>query len=343
MIHEPIATETLDVLLGDFRTEGGQTIPQARVRVRTWGDPALGRQEGWSLVIHALTGSADADRWWEGVIGPGQPLDTTQRPAVAMNLLGSCYGSSGPCTPPFDDGISFPRLTTADLARAQVCALQALGVERLALVTGASLGGMVALQLGRLSPMPIDHLVVFAAPARTSPQAIAWNVAQRMAIEADPRWRDGSPRPDDPPAAGLAAARAIAMITYRSKVEFDERFARARHPVTNDFQVDRYLRRHGEKLVERFDARSYVLLTHAMDSHSVGDYGQAAAETARRVRRVTGVGVDTDILYAAGEVRAWVAAYRGAGVNADYREITSPCGHDAFLIELDQVQRILAG
>ena len=337
-----IATETLDILLGDFVTEGGATIPDARVRVRTWGDPALGRQHGWSLVIHALTGSADADRWWEGVIGPGQPLDTTRHPVVAMNLLGSCYGSTGPGTPPFGPGVPFPRLTTVDLARAHVVALQKLGVERLAIATGASLGGMVALQLGRIAPMPVDHLVVFAAPAHTSPQAIGWNAAQRMAIEADPRWRNGDPLSDDPPAAGLAAARAIAMITYRSAVEFDDRFGRSRHEGTGDFAVDRYLRRHGEKLVERFDARSYVLLTHAMDAHSVGVLAQAAAETAPRVKRVTGVGVDTDILYAPGEVRAWVEGYRAAGVHATYKEIRSICGHDAFLIELDQVQAILA-
>lgn len=342
MMLESMVTETLDVLLGDFVTEGGETIPQASVRVRTWGDPAVGRTSGWSLVIHALTGSADADRWWEGVIGPGLPLDTARHPVVAMNLLGSCYGSTGPGTPPFGPGAPFPRLTTTDLARAQVAVLRRLGIERLAIVTGASLGGMVALQLGRISPIPIDHLVVFAAPARTSSQAIGWNTAQRMAIEADPRWRGGDPIADDPPAAGLAAARAIAMITYRSSMEFDERFGRTRGTGTGDFSVERYLRRHGEKLVERFDSRSYVLLTHAMDSHSVGDFAQAARDTSRRVRRVTGVGVDTDILYFPEEVRAWVTAYRSAGLQAEYREIRSLCGHDAFLIELDQVQAILA-
>lgn len=339
----PVVSHAFDLDLGPVTTGGGALLPHASLRYRTWGDPALGRRNGWILIVHALTGNADVDAWWDDIIGPGRPIDTDRHAVVAANLLGSCYGSTGPASEPYASGVPFPRLDTADLARAHFPLFAHLGIERLALVTGASLGGMVVLQVGRLSPVPIDRLVVFAAPATTSPQTIAWNAAQRMAIESDPRWRGGQVQPDDPPAAGLAAARAIAMITYRSPVEFEQRFARSRSANGSTFAIEQYLRRHGEKLVERFDARSYVALTHSMDQHSVGDFAVAARETASRVGRVTGVGVDTDILYPAPEVRAWVDAYATAGANADYREIRSTCGHDAFLIEFDQVRDILRG
>src|SRR6185437_11119317 len=158
--------------------------------------------------------------------------------------------------------------------------------------SGGSLGGMVTLQWGRVSPVPVDRLVVFAAPAATSAQAIAWNAAQRMAIEADPAWQDG------------------------------------RYP-------------EGEGPSEGLDAASYVALMDAMDLHDVGDIAVAARETAERVTEVVGVGVDSDILYYPEEVRAWAAAYRAAGANARYVEIKSLYGHDAFLIEWEQVGQIL--
>jgi homoserine O-acetyltransferase len=200
---------------------------------------------------------------------------------------------------------------------------------------------MVALQWGRVTPIPVDRLVVFAAPAATSAQAIAWNAAQRMAIEADPAWRDGRYPEGDGPTTGLAAARAIAMITYRSAAEFAERFGRDSTRAAGRFDADHYLRRQGHKLVARFDAASYVALMDAMDLHDVGDVAVAARETAQRVGEVIGVGVDSDILYYPSEVRDWTAAYRAAGANARYTEIRSLYGHDAFLIEWDQVSAIL--
>ena len=188
----------------------------------------------------------------------------------------------------------------------------------------------MALEWGRRSPVPVDRLVVFAAPAATSAQAIAWNAAQRIAIEAEP-------------AGGLAAARAIAMITYRSAAEFARRFGRESSRTPGRFDIDHYLRRQGDKLVDRFDAESYLSLMRAMDLHDVGDLAEAARETARRVRDIVGVGVDSDILYPVAEVRHWVEAYRAAGAPARYREIASIHGHDAFLMEWDQVERVLRG
>ncbi len=143
--------------------------------------------------------------------------------------------------------------------------------------------------------------------------------------------------------AGLAAARAVAMITYRSGAEFQARFGRLSSRSEGVFDVEHYLRRQGEKLVARFDAASYVALMRSMDLHDVGDLTTAGRDTARRVGLVTGVGIDSDILYPASEVRDWVAAYRAGGANAEYREIASLYGHDAFLIEWDQVEGILRG
>jgi homoserine O-acetyltransferase len=332
---------TRELALGEFVTASGQSLSGMRLRYRVVGDVEAAHEHGWILVFHALTGSADAEAWWGPLIGPGKALDTSRHAIVSANLLGSCYGSTGPQEWASEHDEPFPDLTPADLALAHVPLLEHLNVERLALATGGSLGGMVTLEWGRRSAVPVDRLVVFAAPAATSAQAIAWNTVQRMAIEADPAWRRGRYLPGQGPVAGLAAARALAMITYRSGLEFDARFGRASTRVAGRFDVDYYLRRQGDKLVARFDAASYIALMRAMDLHDVGDLGAAARATAERVKTVVGVGVDTDLLYLPGEVRAWTDAYRGAGVDARYREIRSPSGHDAFLIEWDQVEAIL--
>ncbi|MEO8031190.1 MAG: homoserine O-acetyltransferase [Gemmatimonadota bacterium] len=337
-----IPTQTGDLRLGAFRTVGGQLLPDARLRYRVLGDPALGAERGWNLVFHALTGSHEVDSWWAPLLAPGAALDPAYRPLVAANLLGSCYGSTGPSPASWTHSTPFPDLTTTDLALAHAPLLTHLGVTRLALATGGSLGGMVALEWARLATVPTDRVVVLAAPAFSSAQSIGWNAAQRMAIEADPAWRGGRYAEGQAPRAGLAAARAIAMITYRSALEFGQRFGRRTDRGGKyAFDVEGYLRYQGDKLVDRFDAASYVHLTRIMDSHDVGSIELAARATAERVGQLVGVGIDTDILYAATEIRDWVAAYQAAGGPATYREITTAYGHDAFLIEWDQLAAIL--
>jgi homoserine O-acetyltransferase len=327
--------------LGTLELEGGGQLPGARLHYRVLGDPAVGHANGWILVFHALTGSADVEAWWGPLVGPGRALDTARHAVLTANLLGSCYGSTSPVPWQVEHGRAFPDLTTLDLARAHSALIEHLGIRRIAVATGGSLGGMVALQWGRVSPVPVDRLLVFAAPAATSAQAIAWNAAQRMAIEADPRWRNGRYIEGEGPGAGLAAARAIAMITYRSAVEFEQRFGRGSVRHVGRFDADQYLRRQGEKLVARFDAASYVALMQSMDLHDAGDLAAAAAATAERVEQVVGVGIDSDILYSPREVQAWVEAYRAGGANAQYQEIASIYGHDAFLIEFEQVAKLL--
>lgn len=327
--------------VGPLPTDSGAVVDGLSIHYRIVGDVEAAGVNGWILVFHALTGSPDVGAWWGGLIGPGLPLDTSRHAVLAANLPGSCYGSTGPRQWRAAGRGAFPALSTRDIARAHDVLLDYLGVRTVALATGGSLGGMVALQWGATTSRVVDRLAVMAAPAVTSSQSIAWNVAQRMAIEADPRWRGGEYDDEAQPASGLAAARAIAMITYRSGAEFDQRFGRRTSHDGDRLAVDAYLRRHGDKLVARFDASSYVALTHVMDGHDVGPIGEAARATASRVRHIIGVGVDTDILYPAAEVRGWVDQYRAHGANATYAEIESICGHDAFLVELDQVAAIL--
>jgi homoserine O-acetyltransferase len=337
------AATARDFDLKELTTADGRVLTGLRLRYRVYGDVDAAADNGWILVFHALTGSADVDAWWGPLVGPGKALDTNRHAILAANLLGSCYGSTSPLEWRAERGESFPALNPADLARSHIPLLEHLGVRRLALATGGSLGGMVALQWGRLSSVPTDRLVVLAAPAAASSQAIAWNVVQRMAIEADPAWEGGNYAPGSGPVAGLEAARALAMITYRSGAEFQARFGRQSSRSPGLFDVEHYLRRQGEKLVARFDAASYVTLTRTMDLQDVGDFASAAADTAARVGHVVGVGIDSDILYLPAEVREWVSGYRAAGVKAEYREIASLYGHDAFLTEWDQVEGILRG
>ncbi len=309
----PLSPGEPPLRIGPFRTDAGAVIPDLRVAFRRDGP----RGSSAILVVHALTGSADAaGDWWKPLIGPGKVLDTDRHQVICANLLGSCYGTTGPMELP-----DFPRITPRDQARAQWAALDALGVERLELVVGGSLGGMVAQEIALLRPDRVDALVPIAAPSRIGNLAAAWNHIQRELIGADPE-------------RGLELARQLAMTTYRSEVDFD----------TRD-EIASYLEYQGQKLRLRFDAGSYRVLTEAMDAHDVGE-GRGGIVAAFRTLaeagvQLTGVGIGGDILYGPRQVRALVDAALDAGVEATYREIESDKGHDAFLVEWDQLNLIL--
>jgi len=323
--------------------ERGGYLSSPVVAYHTYGNPR--NPVVW--VCHALTANSDVFGWWAGLFGPDAPFNPKDHYIVCANILGSCYGTTGPLSqnpetgePYFHD---FPVVTVRDMVAAHEALRNHLNIKKIHLLIGGSLGGQQALEWAILQPDAIENLALIATNARHSAWGIAFNEAQRMAIEADPAWAGGRYAPGHGPTAGLAAARAIAMITYRSQVEFGERFGRLQTRVPGRFDIEHYLRRHGEKLVQRFDARTYVQLMHSMDLHDVGEYAPAGRTTARRVGEVVGVGIDTDILYFPSEVRAWVEGYRRGGANARYAEIVTPYGHDAFLIEFGQVERILRG
>lgn len=298
----------------------GEWLPHPTVAFHLDGVLAP-RRDNVVLVLHALTGSADAaGDWWSGLIGPGCALDTRRYAVLAPNLLGSCYGSSGPAGAPG----AFPALTTRDQARAVAVLLASLGIDRVALVTGGSLGGMVALEFLASFPGRAERAVVFAAPASQSASAIGWVHVQREALRLA--------GPD-----GLALARQVAMLTYRTATGLRGRFGRIRTE-GGAFGVQEWLRAHGARLDARFDRASYALLLDAMDTHDVGRGRGGVGERLRECgAAITGVGIPGDLCYPAEEVEEWVAV-----AGATFRTLHSEHGHDAFLIEKAKVGRILA-
>jgi homoserine O-acetyltransferase len=320
--------------LGPFTLDSGGTLPELVMAWRHDG-PAPGNAPQ-VLVVHALTGSADAaGDWWSPLIGPGLAFDTDRMGVLCANLLGGCYGSTGPTTvdPATGEpwGHRFPQVSTRDQARAMWRLADALGIERLSLVTGGSLGGMVAMEVALVQPGRVDHIVPIASPAATGPMAVAWNRIQTRLIDL---------LGDE----GLAIARQLAMTTYRSEADFEGRFRRRREP-DGRFSVVSYLDYQGRKLVDRFDGDTYRILAGAMDLHDIGE-GRGGVEAALRLLvphgvRVMGVGIQDDILYGPRQVRAFVDAASAAGARASYREIHSDKGHDAFLVEWDQLDAII--
>lgn len=336
--HISPQTRTL-TLAEPFVLESGAVLPAIEVAYRTWGRLAPAGDNG-VLVCHALTGTADVDAWWEPLLGPGRALDTERDFVVCSNVLGSCYGTTGPASRRPGQrrrwGPDFPAITVRDMVRLQARLLDALGVRRLRLVIGGSLGGMQVLEWAASFPERVDAIVPIATPGRHSAWAIGLSEAQRAAIEADPLWEGGLYRPTLPPAAGLAAARMVAMCTYRSWESFAQRFGRT--ATGGEFAVARYLRHQGEKLVDRFDANSYLVLTRAMDSHDLGrgrDEYDAVLQAIRQPALI--VAIDSDALYPPEE--QWELAERLPHGRLAW--LPSPHGHDAFLIEIDALARLV--
>jgi len=341
-----------------FQFESGVLLAPVDVAYETYG--TLDR-DGTNavLVCHALTGNAHAagvssdgqPGWWDGIIGEGKALDPTKHFIICSNFLGSCYGTTGPTSinlrtgRPY--GASFPQMTVRDMVHVQHELLKRLGVRRLRAVIGGSLGGMQVLEWPLLYPDFVDAIIPIATAARHSAWCIGLNEAARLAILTDPDWNDG--QYSSQPERGLALARMIAMITYRSRESFERKFGHALQgeqkgrgmfedlsPV--GYQIESYLRYQGEKLVERFDAATYVGITRAMDSHDVSRGRSSLATALGSVRaRTLCIGISTDVLYPAEEQREIAALIPGA----DYQEIDSPYGHDAFLIEFEQMNRLV--
>ncbi len=319
-------------LPGPFTLESGARLPSVTVAFRTWGrrDADGGNAV---LVCHALTGSADVDRWWGDLLGSGRALDPGRDFVVCSNVLGSCYGTTGTISPrPGGHGRwggDFPAITVRDIVRVQAALLDALGVRRLRLVLGGSLGGMQVLEWALLFPERVDAIAPIAVSARHSAWCIGLSEAQRQAIYADPRWQGGHYPAGDGPEAGLAVARQIAMCTYRSRASLEARFSRDAGE-SGGFAVEGWLRHHGRALVDRFDANTYVTLTRAMDTHDVGR-GRGGWREALATVRVPAlvVSIDTDLLYPPVEQEELAAALPAARLVT----LASPHGHDAFLIE----------
>jgi homoserine O-acetyltransferase len=300
------------------------------------------------LICHALTANAHAAGkhsaadstfgWWDPLIGSGKAFDTDQYFVICPNILGSCYGTTGPSSTNPDTGeqyrLEFPQFTIRDIVHVQKRLLDFLGVNRLVAVAGSSLGGMQVLEWPLMYPEFCDAIIPISTAAQQTAWCIALNAAARTAITNDPDWNGGEY--EFQPAHGLKLARMIGMISYRSPAEFESRFGRKRS--SNHFEIENYLIHQGKKLVERFDANAYLYLSYAMDSHDVTRNRGILAEVLGSFRcRVCCIGFTTDVRYPIFDQMQLVKDIPGA----ELRVIDSVHGHDAFLIEFEALSQII--
>jgi homoserine O-acetyltransferase len=329
------------VIVPEFTLESGVTLRDVPVAYHAWGR-LNERGDNAVLVCHALTGDTNAADWWSELFGPGRALDTERDYVVCANVIGSPYGSVSPLTTdpatgkPY--GAAFPVFTIRDSVALHKRLLETLGVQQVRFAIGGSMGGMQVLEWALYRDF-VRGLVPIGVGGRHSAWCIAWSWAQRRAIELDPSFEHGAYPVGGGPRAGLALARMIAMITYRSFRSFQGRFGRTR---TDEvlFDMASYLNHQGDKLVERFDANCYLALMGAMDTHDVardrddyrsvlGGIGQPALV----------IGMDSDLLYPLDEQRE-LAAYLP---HAELAILEAEDGHDSFLIERDRVNRLVKG
>ncbi|GAB2679915.1 homoserine O-acetyltransferase MetX [Thalassiella azotivora] len=347
--------------VGPLALEAGGRLPGVRIAYETWGTLSAARDNA-VLVLHALTGDShvvgDAGEghptpgWWEGLVGPGAPIDTDRYYVVAPNVLGGCQGTTGPASTAPDGrawGSRFPFTTIRDQVAAEVALSDHLGIDAWALVVGGSMGGMRALEWGVGAPQRVERLLVLASSAYATADQIAWARPQLAAIRSDPAFRGGDyydAADGAGPDAGLAVARQIAHATYRSGPELDQRFGRAPQPGERPlggggrYAVESYLDHHAGKLVGRFDANSYLVLTEAMNSHDVGrDRGGVRAALSRVTARTVVASVDSDRLY---PTRLSEEIAQGVPGADPVVELSSPYGHDGFLVEAAAVGAVTA-
>ena len=346
---------------------GGQLGP-VTLAYETWGT-LNAEGDNAILITHALTGNAHAHdvehpddtraAWWNPLIGPGRSFDTSRYFVICSNIVGSCYGSTGPSSIDTGTGRSygmrFPVITIRDMVHAQRILLEHLGVRQLAAVAGGSIGGQQALEWAVTYPEMVRNVAVVAATGALTAQAVAFSEVQRQAIMLDPQWQQGDYQPGQGPGAGLAIARMLAMITYQSEEGMEMRFARQAASNTSipapsgsadlggRFDIEGYLYYQGASLVRRFDANSYLYISRAMDLYDVSEgYPSLEAALQRLRSNALFIGIRSDFLFPAAHVRWLAEQVRTLGGKATYVELDSPHGHDAFLKEWKQMAAALS-
>lgn len=343
--------------------DSGKTLQQVTIAYETWGELNSDKSNA-ILLCHAWTGDSHAagsaqdgqptPGWWDGLVGSGCAIDTDKYFVVCTNSLGGCQGSTGPASMhPIDGkpyGSRFPVITVRDMVRAQVRVSDMLGIDVWHSVIGGSMGGMQVLEWGITFPHRVRTLVPIATCLQATAQQIAWGAIGRRSIRLDPKWRGGDyydAAIGDGPWQGLAIARMVAQVTFRSDNVFTDRFGRELADTDADynglglwdkFEVENYLDHHGDKLIRRFDTNSYLIIGKAMDLHDVAR-GRGSLHTAasRITAPVLSMGISSDILYPTYQQKQIREIINETGGSCDYVEIDSPHGHDAFLINLDQV------
>ena len=347
------------VLSEPLPLECGRTLANPTLHYAVYGRLNAARDNA-VLVCHALTGSALVGSWWPEIFAPGAVLSLEHDFVICINMLGSCYGSSGPSSVNPDTGEpygpDFPLISIRDNVRAQSQLLDSLGIKKLRLVLGGSIGGMQALDWTILNPERVMRaLIIGVAPLGA--MGLALNHLQRQAILHDPDWAQGRYLPQCPPRRGLALARQIGMISYKSAPLLEERFGRNPNRSGEDpwatseqgsgliggrFDIAGYLDLQGQRFIDRFDANAYLAILRTMDTWDPLRGYPSAAEAFGRIRaQLSFVGISSDWLFPAQTVRDFAGAIRAAGVSADYREMNSAHGHDAFLAEQADLVKLL--
>jgi homoserine O-acetyltransferase len=319
--------------------EGGGVLPELTIQYCTYGRLNEAR-DNVIWICHALTASAEAEAWWPGVIGQGCGLDTDRYFVICANILGSCYGTTGPLSMNPDKGKpyfgAFPLVTIRDMVRAHILLREHLGIEQISLLVGGSMGGYQALEWAVMEPSVIERLFLLATSANESTWGIAIHTAQRLAIEADSTWGQGRPEAG---AKGLKAARAIGMLMYRNYSAYALRQTDTDTEKLDNYKASSYIQYQGEKLVKRFNAYSYWTLTKSMDSHHLarGRGGKTVAVLQSIRQPMLLIGISSDILCPVEEQRMMADHLP----NCHYVEIDSPFGHDGFLVEYGAITKYL--
>lgn len=344
-----------DFLLGSgapFALEAGSELQRASLHYALYGKLNEARDNA-ILVCHALTGSARVADWWPDLFRDGHPLDITRHCVIGINILGSCYGSTGPSTldpatgQPY--GANFPVVSIRDIVRAQAQLIEHLGIHQLRAVLGGSIGGMQALRWAIDYPERVAGcFAVGAAPL--SAMGLALNHLQREIIRLDPAWNGGSYDTSHPPTRGLALARGLATCTYKSSALFTERFARKPDRAGGDpwqshsdaYDVAGYLEYQGRIFNDRFDANSYLVISRAMDSFDLARGYLSELDALKRIQaRVLLVGISSDWLFPPEDVRELAQHIQSANVTCNYIELHSHHGHDAFLAEAANMRPLI--
>ncbi|MCF8356421.1 MAG: homoserine O-acetyltransferase [Melioribacteraceae bacterium] len=352
-----------------LKLECGEELENVELAYTTYGKL---NEDGTNAVIvcHALTGDAhvagelhlteelkrnipfysamkdEQPGWWHGLIGKGKIIDTNKYFVISSNIIGSCYGSTGPASINPKTGnpyrMNFPQVTVRDVVKAQRRLIDKLGVKKIKTITGGSLGGMQALEWAIMYPGMVESIIPIATSVRHSALGIALNHIGRQAIMSDPNWNGGDYKSER--INGLSIARQLGMVSYRTEKSFMKKFGRERFESNNLFdeknlyQVESYLNYQGQKLINRFDPNAYIIISRVLDLHDVGRGRGSIKNVLQSIKaKALCIGIDSDILYPAYEQKDIANQIPGS----EYKEIISEDGHDAFLIEFDQMEKII--
>jgi homoserine O-acetyltransferase len=339
--------------------ESGRTLAQPTLHYAVYGRLNAAHDNA-VLICHALSGSARVGDWWPEIFAPGAVLSLEHDFVICINILGSCYGSTGPGSVDPETGLvygpDFPLVSIRDNVRAQAHLLDSLGIHRLRLILGGSIGGMQALEWAIHEPARVERAAIIGVAPLTA-MGLALNHLQRQAIQNDPDWDGGYYLPQRQPRLGLSLARQIGMISYKSAGLFEERFSRnpnrnGEDPWSHDsqggglvggrFDIAGYLDNQGERFIQRFDANAYLAILRTMETWDpLNGHASPTAAFSDIRARLTFIGISSDWLFPPESVRSFAELIRSAGVPAEYREMTSSHGHDAFLAEQAELVQLL--